>query len=172
MRDHFQGTLPYMSINLLTRWTEGNRIYHNPNDDLESGVWVGMIRGLEQSVKYGATKKEKSWLTDLLAHNAKVISLAKHQIRELDRRWASNPPEAVHAFYGLIVKWLGLLLDRADKDGSGTKGSISMERYLGSYQEFLCVGFTWLQMHEVELREDWRHFFSSQKDKGAISADW
>ena len=93
MRDRFQGTLPYMSINLPTRWTAMNRIYHNPNDDLESGVWVGVIRGLEESIKYNATNQEKSWLTGLLSHDAEVISNAKRGILLLDHQWTLFPPK-------------------------------------------------------------------------------
>jgi hypothetical protein len=51
-----------MSMNLLLRLVEGTRVYHNPNDDLESGAWVMMVCGLEQSVQYSANKREESWL--------------------------------------------------------------------------------------------------------------
>ncbi|KAF9518873.1 hypothetical protein BS47DRAFT_163746 [Hydnum rufescens UP504] len=63
--ESISGTIPFMSINLLTRWTAKNPIYHNPNDDLESGIWVAMLCGLEQSIKYGASNQEKFWLTAL-----------------------------------------------------------------------------------------------------------
>jgi len=166
------GTLPFMSINLLTRWTEGNQIYHNPNDDLESGVWVGMIRGLEQSAKYGATKREESWLIGLLSHNAEVISNAKRAILFMETELSPNSPQIIHAFYGLIVTWLKLVRGRAALDGFGSEGLITKERYLASYQQFLTVGFTWLRDNGKELRKDWCGFFSSQKDKGAIPRHW
>ena len=172
MRHHFQGTLPYMSINLLTRWTEGNRIYHNPNDDLESSVWVGMIRGLEESVKYGATKREESWLTGLLSHNAEVISDAKRAILLMETELPPNSPRTIHAFYGLIVAWLKLVRGRAALDGFGSEGLITEERYLASYREFFTEGFTWLGNNGDELHKVWCSFFSSQKDNGAIPRHW
>jgi len=147
-----------------------NRIYHNPNDDLESGVWVGTIRGLEESVKYNATNQEKSWLTDLLSHNAKVISNAKRAILLLDHQWTQFPPPKIHAFYGLIVKWLGLLWKRVNVDKFGAGGPISQERYFASYQEFLHEGFTWLYTRNEELRMRWPDFFLSQRQN--LPEEW
>ena len=75
-----------MSINLLSRWSAKNLIYHNPNDDLESGAWVAMICGLEQS-KYSATNQEMAWLTQLLFHDPLAILGAKGAIRDSDAEY-------------------------------------------------------------------------------------
>ena len=160
-----------MSINLLARWTAKNPIYHNPNDDLESGAWVAVIHGLEQSVKYSASNQEKAWLTRLLAHDADVVSGAKRAIRESEAELFRKSAK-IHAFYGLIVKWLVLIKDRELLDDFGAEGLISKERYLESYRLFFSTGFTWLGDNKEELCKDWRGFFSSQKDKGAIPRNW
>jgi len=170
-RTSISGTLPYMSINLLARWTEGNLIYHYPNDDLESGAWVAVIRGLEQSVKYSASNREKAWLTRLLAHDADVVSGTKRGIRDSETELLRKSAN-LHAFYGLIVKWLVLIKDRELLDDFGAEGLISKERYLDSYRSFLSTGFTWLGDNREELRKDWCGFFSSQKDKGATPRNW
>jgi len=168
--ESISGTIPFMSINLLSRWAAKNPIYHNPNDDLESGIWVAMLCGLEQSVKCGASNQEKSWLAALFSHNPRVVSGAKVEILLLDNKWMLSPPPKIHAFYGLIVKWLGLLWRRENVDDFGAEGPMSMERYLPSYREFLWEGFTWLETYDADLHRSWREFFSSQKEN--IPRQW
>jgi hypothetical protein len=141
-----------MSTNLLDRWVQQKRIYHNPNDDLESGAWVAMVCGLEQSVQYSATKQERSWLTGLLSHHVTTVSWM-HFVIYL------YPPPMDHPFYGLIVKWLRLLWKRTEENSFGAEGTLSAETYVTSFQEFLREGFTWLKTYGADLHKDWHDFF-------------
>jgi hypothetical protein len=70
-----------------------------------------------------------------------------------------------HPFYGLIVRWLGLLRKRMDENNFGAEGTLSVETYITSYQEFLREGFTWLKTYGADLDKSWRDFFSSQRFK-------
>ncbi|KAF9516767.1 hypothetical protein BS47DRAFT_602867 [Hydnum rufescens UP504] len=156
--ESISGTLPFMSMNLLIRLVEGTRVYHNPNDDLESGAWVAMVCGLEHSVQYSPTKRERSWLAGLLSHHVATVSQTKLTI-------SSYPPPMDHPFYGLIVKWLRLFAKRAEEDRFGAKGTVSTETYITSYQEFLREGFTWLKTYGADLHKSWRDLFLSQTIK-------
>ena len=90
-----------MSINLLSRWSAKNLIYHNPNDDLESGAWVAMICGLEQS-RHSATNQEMAWLTQLLFHDPLAILGAKGAIRDSDAEFFLALVRFGHKFRHLV----------------------------------------------------------------------
>jgi hypothetical protein len=128
-----------------------------------------MIYGLEQSDKYSPTNQEHSWVTDLHSHDPMAILNSKRAIRDSDAELSLDSTK-IHAFYGLITKWLNLVKNKALLDRYGLGGTISTERYLGSYLEFLREGFDWLETREIELRERWHIFFLSQRE--SIPPNW
>jgi hypothetical protein len=151
-----------MSIRLLERWLDGQDIYHNPNDDLESGVWVALIGGLEKAVvnyEGNVSVTEKNRLRRL---NSPAIDTVLGEKRGI-LVWANRSRLEPHAIYGLIARWLSLLDNIAVADKFGTLYAVSEERYRHSYQTFVREGLTWLEAHEKVLSKSWRDCFGSQE---------
>ncbi|KAF9506933.1 hypothetical protein BS47DRAFT_1399047 [Hydnum rufescens UP504] len=151
-----------MSIRLLERWLVGHNIYHNPNDDLESGAWVALIGGLEKAVanddgNMSVTEKDR-----LCRLNSPAVDSDLGQKQGI-LVWANRPRLEPHAFYGLIARWLQILDNIAIADEFGILHAVSGERYRHSYQTFVHEGLTWLEAHEKVLSMNWGDCFRSQK---------
>ena len=111
-----QGTLPFMSLRLLSAWDEDQPIVHTAVDDLESFLWV-LVWALVHILKeFGTTTRNST--VDQLAERFSSYSIPEIMMKEstIQRRWKDV------VFGGLIREWLAISLD----------ASLAVEEHVGT----------------------------------------
>ncbi|KAF7416024.1 hypothetical protein PC9H_002811 [Pleurotus ostreatus] len=149
---HRFGTLPFLSLRILTEWASGGQASHTPIDDLESFAWVLLYELLHWAPS--RTQSETRWWKLLNADGVSHMPVSK---RSILYEWQVEGPQAIYlsCCEKLLEKWFNSVQSWSKKCQNlmDTRVALDSEELMGlfgeAYKEFIGIVDTQIPLMRI-----------------------